>query len=251
MTLPSRCADRSLGLPRRRAIVVMSCQPIPSQIRRAMSDLDPAAVSGAATAALGDERMTMLEQAGVLEYVLEALAQEAEEDDLRELLAPLLLDAGVASDEQGAEQLCNDVLKGLHELRISSETNEHNHAAAQVLRGGPVSMNSLVLAEEKAIEKAVRSELKAVNNYNSEMGKAAVNTPIGDGETEEEMKARFKMARKGEKLLKRAARREKLLSMQRDEFMQSLTREPVVLHWRGGGGATDILLKEARRTRDP
>ena len=45
--------------------------------------------------------------------------------------------------------------------------------------------------------------------------------------------------------LKRAARREKVLAMQRDEFMRELTREPVVLHWRAGGGLCDILLKGA------
>ena len=53
----------------------------------------------------------------------------------------------------------------------------------------------------------------------------------------------------GEKQLKREARREKVRAMARDEFMRELTREPVVLHWRGGGGgggtgsACDILLK--------
>ena len=31
--------------------------------------------------------------------------------------------------------------------------------------------------------------------------------------------------------------------MQRDDFMKGLTREPVVLHWRGGTGSCDILLK--------
>ena len=32
--------------------------------------------------------------------------------------------------------------------------------------------------------------------------------------------------------------------MQREEFMRELTREPVVLHWRGGGGgSSDMLLK--------
>ena len=34
--------------------------------------------------------------------------------------------------------------------------------------------------------------------------------------------------------------------MMREEFMKELTRDPVVLHWRGGGGgASDILLKES------
>lgn len=53
----------------------------------------------------------------------------------------------------------------------------------------------------------------------------------------------------GEKQLKREARREKVRAMARDEFMRELTREPVVLHWRGGSGgggtgsACDILLK--------
>ena len=32
--------------------------------------------------------------------------------------------------------------------------------------------------------------------------------------------------------------------MQREGFMRELTREPVVLHWRGGGGgSSDMLLK--------
>jgi hypothetical protein len=46
-----------------------------------------------------------------------------------------------------------------------------------------------------------------------------------------------------------AARVRAVRAMARDEFMRELTREPVVLHWRGGGGgggtgsACDILLK--------
>ena len=60
------------------------------------------------------------------------------------------------------------------------------------------------------------------------------------------MKRRFKQQRRGEKQLKRAARREKTRSMATEEFMRGLTREPVVLHWRGGGGgSSDILLKGA------
>eukprot|EP00966_Prymnesium_polylepis_P301812 6972921-Prymnesium_polylepis.1 len=71
------------------------------------------------------------------------------------------------------------------------------------------------------------------------------NSMIEEDESEEAMRRRFKMAKRGEKLLKRAARREHLLTMQREEFMRELTREPVVLHWRGGAGAgsKDILLK--------
>eukprot|EP00966_Prymnesium_polylepis_P234577 5426237-Prymnesium_polylepis.1 len=72
------------------------------------------------------------------------------------------------------------------------------------------------------------------------------NSMIEEDESEEAMRRRFKMAKRGEKLLKRAARREHLLTMQREEFMRELTREPVVLHWRGGGGggSKDILLKD-------
>jgi len=73
-----------------------------------------------------------------------------------------------------------------------------------------------------------------------------VNSLMKEEETEDEMKARFKMARRGEKMLKRAARREKLLTMQREEFMRELTRDPVVLHWHAGGGSNDIHLRQVQ-----
>ena len=67
---------------------------------------------------------------------------------------------------------------------------------------------------------------------------------IEEDQSEEAMARRWKETRRGEKKLKRAARREKAINMQREEFMRELTREPVVLHWRGGGtGSADILLK--------
>ena len=62
------------------------------------------------------------------------------------------------------------------------------------------------------------------------------------------MKRRFKQEKRAAKRLKRELRREKQLGMQREEFMRELTREPVVLHWKGssGVGPRDILLKGAQ-----
>ena len=156
----------------------------------------------------------------------------------------MLVDTGAAEDDDAAEKLCAAILQA-RKGGSSGASSSQPAAEPSKLLEAPVSMFKLVAEDErKDAEEAKKFVPKALVNFNSEM-KAPVNTLIEDDPNDEEaMAKRWKMMRKGEKRLKRDARREKVLAMQRDDFMKNLTRDPVVLHWRGGGGGLqDILLK--------
>ena len=196
--------------------------------------------------ALGAERRQALEEAGLLDYiasVVEDADMTADADELRDMLFPLLSQVW---DDPVADAQCAALLGAMRDRGgVGAGAGAPPTAdGMRALSGGPVSINAAIAADDAHIAEEVRHEIgKVLINVNATLSGAPVNTPIGEGETEDEMKARFKLARKGEKQLKRAARREKLVNMRRDEFIRELTREPVVLHWRGGGGAGDILLK--------
>ena len=197
----------------------------------------------ALAAALPADALEKLDAAGVAEYIEGTLDDDdIELDDLKGVVAPLLVDTEVATSDEEAERLC----EALHKL-LRGDAVEASAAPAPAakLLSAPVSMFAMVEADEKRdAQEAAKIVPKAQVNYNSEM-KAPVNSLIEEDESDEAMARRWKTQRRGEKKLKREARREKVLAMQRDEFMKELTREPVVLHWRGGGGgSSDILLKQ-------
>ena len=196
----------------------------------------------ALTAALGDVGIEKLEEAGVKDYITSALEDCGEDDEeIADLIAPMLLDTGAAESEEHAGNLCAAVLDALR----NTESRTKHDDAPRALSTGPVSMHALVQADDAAVSKAAAKAIGGVQiNYNSELGsKGMPNSLIEEDESEEAMKRRFKQAKRGEKRLKREIRRERTRGMQAEEFMKELTREPVVLHWRGGTGAKDILLK--------
>ena len=96
----------------------------------------------ALTAALGAAQISTLEEAGVLEYIAGVLDPTESDDDLREIIAPLLLDAAVAEDDDGAAALCDAVLRALRGDGGGDSTPAAD-APLQLL-GGPVSMATLV-----------------------------------------------------------------------------------------------------------
>jgi hypothetical protein len=208
---------------------------------------DGAKGRAALTAVLGEAGVSQLEEAGVLDYCAGALEGDEPADELAETLAPMLLDAGAAGSEAEADALCRSALGKVREgAHGSGESGGGGSAPAESrLLRAPVTMDAMASSEDQEIKSLVRSGLRVQINVNRELVRGT-NEPINTDESEDEMRLRFKMQRRGEKILKRAARRERVLSMQRDEFMRELTREPVVLHWRAGGGSNDILLKGAQ-----
>ena len=206
------------------------------------------AASSALKAALGDS-YALLEEAGVAEYVEETLQGVVDDgggaEDIQEAVLPFLLDAGaVAGDEEG-EALC----AVLHaQLQLGSAPAPSPGDEFKKLDNA-VSMGKLVKADEAQVVADNAEKLKVQINYNTTLGpsRPPVNSLIDEDESEEAMKRRFKAEKRAAKRLKRELRREKLQGMQREEFMRELTREPVVLHWKGGGGGPrDILLKDAQ-----
>ena len=191
--------------------------------------------------ALTEAALQALDEAGVAEYIEGCLDDEdAEDEDLSATIAPMLVDVGAADDDEAAEKLCALIISA---RGGGADTSTAAPEPATKLLSAPVSMFALVENDEKAdAAEAAKIIPKAQLNFNSAM-KAPVNSLIEEDESDDAMARRWKQVRRGEKRLKRDARREKVLSMQRDDFMKELTREPVVLHWRGGGGASDILLK--------
>ena len=203
----------------------------------------------ALTAALGATHISTLEEAGVLEYIAGVLDPTESDDDLREIIAPLLLDAAVAEDDDGAAALCDAVLRA---LRGGGDGDSTPAADAPLqLLGGPVSMATLVKADAQEEDAHVKEELGPVRVTVNSMDlntKKPVNSLIDDDADEAAIARRWKAAKRAEKRLKRDTRRERALNMQREEFMRELTREPVVLHWKGGGGGGngDIHLRGAQ-----
>ena len=203
----------------------------------------------ALTAALGATHISTLEEAGVLEYIAGVLDPTESDDDLREIIAPLLLDAAVAEDDDGAAALCDAVLRALRGGG-SGDSTPAADAPLQLL-GGPVSMATLVKADAQEEDAHVKEELGPVRVTVNSMDlntKKPVNSLIDDDADEAAIARRWKAAKRAEKRLKRDTRRERALNMQREEFMRELTREPVVLHWKGGGGGGngDIHLRGAQ-----
>ena len=203
----------------------------------------------ALTSALGAAQISTLEEAGVLEYIAGVLDPTESDDDLREIIAPLLLDAAVAEDDDGAAALCDAVLRALRGDGGGDSTPAAD-APLQLL-GGPVSMATLVKADAQEEDAHVKEELGPVRVTVNSMDlntKKPVNSLIDDDADEAAIARRWKAAKRAEKRLKRDTRRERALNMQREEFMRELTREPVVLHWKGGGGGGngDIHLRGAQ-----
>lgn len=193
----------------------------------------------ALASALSVDALAKLDEAGVAEYIEGTLDDaELDMDDLKGTVAPLLIDTEAATSEEEADALC----EALHKALRLGDASAGPAPAAKLL-SAPVSMFALVDEDEKRdAAEAAKIVPKAQINFNKDM-KAPVNSLIEEDESDEAMARRWKQQRRGEKRLKRDARREKVLAMQRDDFMKELTREPVVLHWRGGTGSSDILLK--------
>jgi ATP-binding cassette subfamily F protein 3 len=208
-----------------------------------MDDLEESVGQRALTAALTAEQVALLEEAGVVDYLTGSLDDpDATDDDLLECMAPMLVDTAVAEDDDAGAALAAKVLSALRGLGGGSP----EAPVAEKLLSAPVSMFALVAQDETAIVAETAKALGPARvNFNSTIG-TQVNTLITeDDDSPEAMARRYKMQRRGEKRLKRDARREKVRGMMMEEFMRELTRDPVVLHWRGGsGGSSDILLKD-------
>ena len=191
-----------------------------------MATADEAVV--ALKSVLKDAGWTLLEEAGLTDYVAGCFEDADLTDadgEVSEAVCPLLVEAGAAADDEAAAELCKAVLQAL------SIGGAPVAAAAEPeikkLAGGPASMTQMVKADEAAVDQEVTAGLKAATrvNVNDTLGsKAMANSLIEEDESEEAMRRRFKMAKRGDKLLKRAARREHLLTMQREEVRQSARR---------------------------
>merc|ERR1740139_264858 len=206
-------------------------------------------VAGAALRSALGASFAFLEEAGVAEYVEETLAGVLVEgggtEEIQEAVLPFLLDAGAVPGEEEGEAVCAALFQAL-------SVGGSAKAAAPELKklDAAVSMGKLVKADEAEAIAEHAVALKAQVNINADLGRACnpVNSLIEEDESEEAMKRRFKQEKRGAKRLKRELRREKQVGMQREEFMRELTREPVVLHWKGnsGSGPRDIQLKGAQ-----
>ena len=135
----------------------------------------------ALTSALGAAHISTLEEAGVLEYIAGVLDPTESDDDLREIIAPLLLDAAVAEDDDGAAALCDAVLRALRGDG-GGDTTPAADAPLQLL-GGPVSMATLVKADAQEEDAHVKEELGPVRVTVNSMDlntKKPVNSLIDD-----------------------------------------------------------------------
>ena len=206
-------------------------------------------MTSALRAALGDS-YSLLEEAGVAEYVEETLQGVLDDgggaEDIQEAVLPFLLDAGAVAGEDEGEALC----VSLHaQLQLGKAPAPAPGEEFKKLDAA-ISMGKLVKADEAQVVADNAEKLRVQINFNQTLGpgRPPVNSLIDEDESEEAMKRRFKAEKRSAKRLKRELRREKLQGMQREEFMRELTREPVVLHWKGGGGSgpRDILLKDAQ-----
>ena len=93
-------------------------------------------------------------------YIAGVLDPTESDDDLREIIAPLLLDAAVAEDDDGAAALCD---AGLRALRGGGSGDSTPAADAPLqLLGGPVSMATLVKADAQEEDAHVKEELGPV-----------------------------------------------------------------------------------------
>ena len=167
-------------------------------------------------AVLSGEAVQQLEDAGLLEYiagVLDGADDPNDADgDVSDTVCPLLIEAGAAESDDDAAALCKAVMSALFG---SGDKAAEMARAAEPLRAlstGPVSMTQLVKEDEALVAKEVTAGLAFRVNINGDMDNKA-NAPIDLSESEEEMKRRFKQSKRGDKLLKRAARRENLLTM--------------------------------------
>ena len=164
----------------------------------------------ALTDVLGAERVAVLAEAGVVEYITGMLDDGAGEDeaDLSATLGPLLLDTGVAEDEAAAGTLSLAILRKLRgAIEGAPAAAPVEEPQLKKLAGHGVSMFELVAADEaKAIAEA-KAEIGEVRvNLNTTISHGGpVNTLIEEDCSEEAMARRFKQARRGEKQLKREA----------------------------------------------
>ena len=133
---------------------------------------------------LGAARVGQLEEAGVLEYIEGVLDDDDNDDDeIQEAIAPMLVDTGVAEDEDAAAGLCKAVVQSLR-VGPSASASAAPPATAKKLNG-PVSMFALVAQDEsKALEDGKKLLGPALVNINSSMN-IIVNSLIEEDESAE------------------------------------------------------------------
>jgi hypothetical protein len=200
--------------------------------------------------ALG-ERISLVDDA-VLEYLCgtleSALEEQQDDDDTIDAIAPLLEDCLSLDDGAAINELCRTIIRGAREWRAAGAENGAADAAGAMTDlehsfDAPLKLNDSLAAQDKSINDGLRQEMNVKVNFNASMMKRGTNALIDD-ESDEMMARRLKMEKRAIKLDKRAMRREKVRSMQNEETLQGLTREPVVLHWQGvRKGSSDIMLR--------
>jgi ATP-binding cassette subfamily F protein 3 len=201
----------------------------------------------AALQALGD-RASLVDEA-VLEYLcgtVDSCLEEGQDfDDIIDAIAPLLDECLSLHDGAAVNQLCRDIIRGTRE-RLAPPKAASAPVAAALDRSFdvPLKLNDTLAQQAKSINAGFKEQMGVRVNFNASMMSRGTNSMI-DEESDDMMLRRLKNEKRAAKLDKRAARREKVRSMQNDETLQSLTREPVVLHWQGARkGTSDIRLED-------
>ena len=107
------------------------------------------AARDAMTAGLGAAGVTTLDDAGVGDYIEGMLADAEDEtdEDLAASIGPLLVDTGVAADDDAAQLLSMEIMRA---LRGAGGGPAADKTAIRTLNG-PVSMMALVNADEQAV----------------------------------------------------------------------------------------------------
>ena len=112
------------------------------------------AARDAMTAGLGAAGVTTLDDAGVGDYIEGMLADAEDEtdEDLAASIGPLLVDTGVAADDDAAQLLSMEIMRA---LRGAGGGPAADKTAIRTLNG-PVSMMALVNADEHGAGRNVR-----------------------------------------------------------------------------------------------
>jgi len=130
----------------------------------------------ALTAALGEAGVSKLDEAGVLDYCAEALEGDDADEELAEMLGPMLLEAGAADTEEEAEMLCTSVLGALRG-EVDGAACAKPASEAFALLTAPISLDAMASSDDHEIRASIRSGMKVVVNFNKEFARGS-NDPI-------------------------------------------------------------------------
>eukprot|EP00127_Corallochytrium_limacisporum_P002174 Clim_evm68s108 gene=Clim_evmTU68s108 len=192
----------------------------------------------------------------VLSYVTsiaeEYTAGNMDDEEFHDSLGPMLLEFEAAEDEATAEAMTQEIMKNLKA--------DENATAAAVASAGHMEIKKLdaPVLMAKSSKEFTENVTKLLYSQLGLKDDRVLNTmittwtdPNAVGDDEDSMALRHKAEKKQAKMEKKGIKREKTAALSRNEFLERLTRAPIVFHPNSefnemrsyDSGATDIMLQ--------